>query len=77
MYYTMMYHAVLFLGSNELGPVNDIEFLFATGALISSALLNALLFGDVASLVQVLSKRETAIQEKLDVAHSVMVQIEL
>ena len=65
----MLYHAVLYLGSNELGPVNEAEMLFAVITLLSAAILNALLFGDVASLMAVLSRKQTLTQEKLDTAH--------
>ena len=65
----MLYHAVLYLGSNELGPVNESEMLFAVITLLSAAILNALLFGDVASLMAVLSRKQTLTQEKLDTAH--------
>ena len=54
----MLYHAILNLGMNEFGPVNEIEYVYLIFTLIGSALLNALLFGDVASLVAVLSKKE-------------------
>ena len=47
----MLYYGVLNLGSNEFGPVNEIEMLFLVGTLIASALMNALIFGDVAGLV--------------------------
>jgi len=56
-YTTMLYMAVLMLGANEIGPVNEFEMVFLIGALISAALLNALLFGNVASLIFVLSKQ--------------------
>jgi hypothetical protein len=57
----MLYHSILYLGSNELGPVNSEEMMFAVVTLLTAALLNALLFGDVASLMQVLSRKQTAI----------------
>ena len=50
-YITMLYHALLMLGSNEMGPVNKEEMLFITAGLVASAFLNALIFGDMAGLV--------------------------
>ena len=55
-YWTMLYYGVLNLGSNEFGPVNEIEMLYLVITLIISALMNALLFGDVAGLVSQLSQ---------------------
>jgi len=39
------------LGGGELGPVNKEEFGYLIFMLIISAILNALLFGDIAGLV--------------------------
>lgn len=58
-YSTMLYLGVLDLGSNEFGPVNYMEMFYLVVTLLASALLNALIFGDVANLVAVLSRKET------------------
>ena len=47
----MLYMGVLDLGINEFGPVNEEEMLFLVVTLIASSLLNALIFGDVATLI--------------------------
>ena len=56
----MLYLGVLDLGINEFGPVNEEEMAFLVITLIASSLLNALIFGDVATLIQVLSEKDTA-----------------
>lgn len=76
-YLTMLYLGVLDLGSNEFGPVNVKEMAYLVLTLLSSALLNALIFGDVATLIAVISRKESAYQEKLDQANTVMKNIEL
>ena len=76
-YFTMLYLGVLDLGSNEFGPVNYKEMAYLVLTLLSSALLNALIFGDVATLIAVISKKESAFQEKLDQANTVMKNINL
>jgi len=58
-YTTMLYYAILDLGSNEFGPANNIEFAFLIATLICSALLNAIIFGDIASLVSELSSKSS------------------
>lgn len=68
---------VLDLGINEMGPVNEEEFIFLVLTLISSSLLNALIFGDVASLLQGISQKDSAFQEQLDDANTVMKNIDL
>jgi hypothetical protein len=58
-YWTMFYYGVLILGSNEMGPVNEIEMAFIIFSLLSAAFLNALIFGDIATLTSVFSKGST------------------
>lgn len=50
-YTEMLYHAVLFLGLNEIGPVNVNEMQFCVLTLITCALLEALLFSEMAEIV--------------------------
>ena len=76
-YKSMLYYALLNIGMNEFGPVNEIEFTFLIATLIVSALMNALIFGNVASLVAVLSRKDNEIQEGLDAATGVMNSIEM
>ena len=47
----MFYEALLDLGINEFGPVNEIEMLYFVITLMASSLLNALIFGDIATLM--------------------------
>lgn len=56
-YLTMYYYAVLIMGSNEMGPVNRIELMYMVCTLMAAALLNALIFGDIASLTMVFSRK--------------------
>lgn len=72
-----LYYGVLILGANEIGPVNPLEMIGCTIFLVISALLNAILFGQIADLVGNLSAKSTAIQEQLDQANTVMESIEL
>ena len=53
----MVYLGILDLGANEFGPVNNEEMAYVVFTLITSALLNTLIFGDVTSLILIISKR--------------------
>lgn len=53
----MLYCGVLILGSNEFGPVNEIEMIFLVITLLVSSVLNALIFGDIAVLAGVVGKK--------------------
>jgi len=76
-YKSMMYYALLMLGGNEIGPVNEIEMTFVFCNMIAAALLKALLFGDIAGLISALEKKNVALQETLDGAFFVMMKIGL
>ena len=54
-YITMFYNALLILGTNELGPVNPEEALYISAVLIMSTILNVVIFGDIASLLDSLT----------------------
>jgi len=58
-YLSMLYQATIMIGGNEMGPINKLEYVFMAMGMISAAFLNALLFGNVASLIAVLSKKQT------------------
>jgi hypothetical protein len=62
-YTLMFYHAVLFLGLNEIGPVNNNELMFATAALLACAMLEALLFSDMASVLTSLQSEVNEVQQ--------------
>jgi len=54
-YWSCLYNAVLILGMNELGPVNVEEFFYISAFLVGSIILSALMFGDIATLVDQIS----------------------
>jgi hypothetical protein len=50
-YWIMFYHGVLFLGLNEMGPVNTNEMQFCIIVLVTCAILESLLFSEMAEIV--------------------------
>jgi hypothetical protein len=65
-YISMLYYGIINIGSNELGPVNRYEYLFFTISLIISAILKAIIFGDIVSLMQKLGAKGYVRQYNLD-----------
>ena len=51
--------------------------LYLVITLIFSAILNALIFGDIANLMYVIAKKDSDYQDKLDAANTVMANIDL
>ena len=77
MYTFLYYYAMLTMFQNELGPVNEIEFLVFISLLLGSIFFNFLIFGDVLVIFELVIKKGTDIQEKLDEANSIMKWIHL
>lgn len=57
-YFTVVYYAVLNIGGNEMGPVNNPEFIFFIIIMMVSAFLKAIVFGDVASLISIMGLKQ-------------------
>ena len=73
----MLYHAIMVFGLNEVAPVEQIEIIVIIILMSLSALLNAYLFGEMAMLVQQMSKKDIEYQETLDNANTAMYSLQI
>lgn len=71
-YSNMLYHAVLMLIGSDLGPRNELQFWFVTIILLIGAIINAIIFGNIASMVHSLNRQSDMFQEKIDMANEAM-----
>jgi hypothetical protein len=46
----MVYYSILAIGQNDYMPKNDIEYLYCVFVLLFSAILNTIIFGNIASM---------------------------
>ena len=76
-YLSSFYYSILFVGQNEIGPVNKSEIMAAVAMLVASLFINLNLFGEMAGLVANFSLEKTIKQEKIDASNSVMFHIGL
>jgi len=76
-YLTAVYYAVCMLGGNELGPVTTFESFFIASIMLSGAIINANIFGEMAVLVTIISRKSTMFQAKVDTANTAMDNIML
>ena len=74
-YITMFYNAVLILGMNEIGPVNNVEILYVCVTLVGGIFMNSLVFSDIARLIAIVDSKQTIYQERLNSLNSVMISI--
>ncbi|CAI2370632.1 unnamed protein product [Moneuplotes crassus] len=71
-YLNALYHAVLMLGGNDVGPRGNFQLTFVSITLLAAAIINANIFGNMAVILQSLNKKATNFQEKLDNANETM-----
>jgi CRP-like cAMP-binding protein len=71
-YWSSLYHAVLMLGGNDIGPRGTLQLIFLAILLFAGAIINANIFGNIAVLLQQLNRKATTFQEKIENAHSAM-----
>ena len=76
-YFMSMYYSVLVVGGNELAPANKYQKIYAAIIILVGNLINANIFGEMAVLMQVITRRSTEFQEKLDIANTIMHNIQI
>lgn len=73
----MLYHAIMIFGVNEVAPVQESELYVTIILMTISAMLNAVIFGEMAVLVQEMDKKDIDQQEYLDNANTAMFSLEI
>lgn len=73
----MLYHAIMIFGVNEVAPVEESELYVTIILMTISAMLNAVIFGEMAVLVQEMDKKDIEQQEYLDNANTAMFSLEI
>ena len=71
-YCSSVYHSVLMLGGNDVGPRGEFQYIFISTILIFGAIINAILFGNMGVMLQSLSRKSSDFQAKLDNANDAM-----
>ena len=71
-YWTSVYHAVLMFGGNDVYPKGNLQLTFLALTLITAAIINANIFGNMAVLIQSLNRKAAVFQEKMEYASETM-----
>jgi CRP-like cAMP-binding protein len=71
-YWASIYNSIIMLASNELGPRTQVEYIFVSVMMIAGALINANIFGEMAVLASVMTKKQVKFQEQVDTANTAM-----
>lgn len=76
-YASSLYHSMLVLSGNDIGPRDTFELFLLTFLLLTSAIINANIFGNIAVLLQQMNRKATKFQEKMENASSTMKNLKL
>lgn len=76
-YCMSLYHAVLMLGGNDVGPRGELQLIFIAIVLVTCAIWNAIIFGNFAVMLQSLNRKSSLFQEKLETITDVMKNMSL
>lgn len=76
-YLSSLYHAVLILTGNDIGPRDEIQFVFLITFLTMGAIINANIIGELAVILAKLNRKATIFQAKLDTANEAMRHLNL
>jgi len=71
-YLSSLYHAVLLLTGNDIGPREEVQLTFVVVTLTMGAIINANIIGELAVILTKLNRKATIFQGKLDTANEAM-----
>jgi hypothetical protein len=71
------YNAILQLCGNDINPTNDVLIITGILLLIIGALMNANIFGTMASIFQSINRKSQRFQEQIDLANTSMKNMKL
>jgi hypothetical protein len=72
-----LYHAVLMLTGNDLGPRGNLQVYFVAFFVTLGAIINANIFGELAVILSAMNRKSTIFQERLDIANTAMKNLSL
>ena len=71
-YFTSLYHSVLMLGGNDIGPRGNFQLFLVSLILFIGAIINSIIFGNMGVMLQSLNRKSSAFQEKVENATEAM-----
>lgn len=76
-YFSSMYHAVLLLTGNDIGPRGYAQTIFCAMIVTVGAIVNANIFGELAVILATMNRNAALFQAKLDTANAAMKNLSL
>ena len=76
-YFMCMYYSIMIVGSNELFPATNFQKFYIAIMMLVGNLIIANIVGEIAVLMQVITRRSSAFNERLDIANTIMQNIHI
>lgn len=76
-YLSMVYHAIMIFGINEVAPRRENEVLLVVVLMCISGIANAYIFGEMANLVAEYDSKNIDLQENIDNTNSTMFELQI
>lgn len=71
-YWTAIYHSTSIVAANDISPRNIGQLIFCVVGLLTCAIINANILGNITMIVTSMNKKVAAFQEKLDTVNTAM-----
>lgn len=76
-YSMAVYHSMLILSGNDVGPRSTVHLLLVTFLILVGAIINASIFGNIAVILQQMNIKAAKLQEKVENANSTMKSLKI
>lgn len=76
-YFSCLYHSILMLTGNDIGPRGYAQLIFASIFVTLGAIINANIFGELAVILATMNRNAAIFQAKVDVANAAMRNLSL
>lgn len=76
-YLMCVYHSVLVLTGNDIGPRGWFQLLVCALFVLFGAIINANIFGELAVLLAAMNRKQTKFAEQIDTANTAMANLNL
>ena len=76
-YSVVFYYAILLITGNESAPITNLQTVYSSLVIIMGAIVTAFIFGNMAALMATMNKRDSYLQEQMDLVSSTMRSIKL
>jgi len=73
----MFYYGILMIMGNEMAPKDVPQILYVSFVFISGAIIMAIIFGSISTVMASVNQKDTLFQEKMDFVQSTMIKIRL